>query len=62
MAVRHIAHVADAHYHAVRVTAAWERFARTMDRTARDSIDRRLARDAQRRRETTYARGVPGRT
>jgi hypothetical protein len=50
----------DAHYHPIKVTQAWAAFVALMGGEAQATIAKRKARDAQRRRETTYARGELG--
>lgn len=50
----------DAHYHPIRATQAWQDFVAAMQSVAKDPVTDRLAADAQRKRETTYARGELG--
>lgn len=50
----------DAHYHPVKATALWAEFAKASQDEATNSADARARREAQRKRETTYARGEPG--
>jgi hypothetical protein len=52
----------DAHYHPIKVTQAWAAFVALMGGEAQATIAKRKARDAQRARETTYARGEKGST
>jgi len=49
-----------ARYHAVRATQLWKDFNAGVAATVTRSIDQRLRRDDERKRETDYARGVPG--
>lgn len=50
----------DAHYHPVRATAAWKAFVQSQLALATDSPAQRATREAQRVRETTYARAEQG--
>lgn len=50
----------DARYHAIKPTATWKAFQDGMATDVRRSADARAAREAKRRRETTYARGELG--
>lgn len=50
----------DAHYHAIAATQRWSEFVAALRARAVTPADHRQAEDAQRRRETTYARGVLG--
>lgn len=50
----------DAHYHAIKTTAKWAALVAAMRDQAKDSATKRARRDAQRERETTYARGELG--
>jgi hypothetical protein len=50
----------NAHYHPNKVTAAWAAFVAAVGGEAKAVATRRAQREAQRRRETTYARGVEG--
>ena len=52
----------NAHYHPIKVTQKWAAFVAVMGSEAKASAERRKARDAQRRRETTYARDELGST
>lgn len=50
----------DAHYHPVKATARWAEFITGTQAVMTNSADKRAAREAQRKRETTYARGELG--
>ena len=50
----------DAHYHPIKVTRAWAAFMAGMGDDVTATVAERKARDAQRRRETTYARDELG--
>jgi len=50
----------DAHYHAVKASAAWKTFVASQVAAAKDPPGQRAERDEQRERETTYARGELG--
>jgi hypothetical protein len=50
----------DAQYHAVKPTASWRDFQAAMAAKLDKTAAQRAARDAQRKRETTYARGELG--
>lgn len=50
----------DALYHMLRVTGTYQAFQRAMSDAVTRSAEARKARDKQRQRETTYARGVLG--
>jgi hypothetical protein len=52
----------NAHYHPMKVTQAWAAFVTAMGTEAKASAAKRKAREAQRRRETTYARDELGST
>ena len=52
----------NAHYHPIKVTQKWAAFVTAMGTEAKTSAERRKAREAQRRRETTYARDELGST
>lgn len=50
----------DAHYHPVKATAAFAAFTKAVQAQAANTPGWRARRDAQRKRETTYARGGLG--
>ncbi len=50
----------DAHTHPIKATERWLEFMNAMTSTATDSVEERQARDAEKKRETDYARGVLG--
>jgi hypothetical protein len=50
----------DATYHAIATTAEWVKFVAALKATVERSVAARLRADAERQRETTYARGVEG--
>ena len=50
----------DAHYHAIKATEAWTAFQAALTSVISNTLDERTRRDAQRVRETTYARGELG--
>lgn len=50
----------DAHTHPIKATEEWLKFMAAMAVLATDSVEERQARDAARKRETDYARGVLG--
>ena len=50
----------DATYHAIKATEEWANFILGMNATISRSLAQRQRRDAERKRETTYARGVEG--
>ena len=50
----------NAHYHPHKVTAAWAAFVAAVGSEAKAVATRRAQREAQRKRETTYSRGVEG--
>lgn len=52
--------VRDAHYHPVKATALFAAFTAAVQAQATNTADARKRRDAQRARETTYARDEPG--
>lgn len=54
--------VPNAHYHHLAATKTWAAFIAAMQVEATDPADERAARDEQRERETTYARGELGRS
>ena len=60
MTTHRLPHRHDAHYPAVAATKAWRDFQAAMMKVAERSAAERAARDAQRERETTYARGQLG--
>jgi hypothetical protein len=49
-----------ARYHAVAATEAWKLFQAGLVASVTRSIDQRLRADNERKRETDYARGIPG--
>lgn len=53
-------HVRNAHYHAIKATQTWEALAKAEQARRKRSAGQDKARDEQRERETTYARGEPG--
>lgn len=52
--------IARAHYHAIAATQEWAAFAAAMKVIAVRTPQERAAREAQRKRETTYDRGELG--
>lgn len=50
----------DAHYHALKATQEWAKFRDAMAETVKRAAAERAARERQRERETTYARGQLG--
>lgn len=50
----------NAHYHPVKTTAQWAAFVAALEAAVHNSADRRAREVAQRKRETTYARGTTG--
>ena len=62
MAINNIVHLANAHYHAIAAATLYSMFAEDMKTLATDSEDERARRDGERKRETTYSRGILGRT
>lgn len=54
------AHAHNAHYHPIKVTAAWQALAEAMQAESTNTATKRAQRRAQRERETTYARGELG--
>lgn len=53
--------VRDAHYHAIAASKTWAAFVAQMTAEATATADERARADEQRKRETTYARGILGR-
>ena len=49
-----------ARYHAVAATEAWKLFMAGISAATTRSIEARIRRDNERKRETDYARGIPG--
>lgn len=49
-----------AHYHAVKATEKWSEFVAALQAEAFRTADQRARQVAQRKRETTYARGELG--
>jgi hypothetical protein len=52
----------NAHYHAIKATATWAAFVAAVKETANRTPAARAREDAQRKRETTYERGILGRS
>ena len=52
--------VRDAHTHPIKASEKWLEFMNAMNAVAEESVAERQARDAEKKRETDYARGVLG--
>lgn len=50
----------DAQYHVVQATVEWAAFVKAMLDEATNSVDERARKEAERKRETTYAQGELG--
>jgi len=50
----------DAHYHAIQATQLWASFMTIMQEIATEPASERARKEAERKKRTTYARGILG--